>query len=221
MTSFTYGLPLESTTNSTSRQHLKQVRAPRLTLTFVTPTAPILAELTELAETTELLTIRYIPLRGFVDSSLFLSEALQPFRNIELHLLLPRPRMIFVGSGENRTIVEDPESPGQRFITGIISALELADEETRKRYTIVLLDEWDIPGRAYKATKTKLWPKEPLWDLEAETEDDEKQGRTPSADNERSVVASGSGKKQQHWERETNLRLLGGLFNLRLESKKK
>lgn len=220
MSSFTFGLPLESTTNPTSRQHLKQMRASRLSFTFVMPSPSILAELKDLAETTDHLTIRYVPLRGFVDARRFLCEDLQTFRKIELHLLLPKPRMIFVGTGENRTIVEDPESPGQRFITDLISALELAEADTRERYTVILVDGWDIPGRVHKATKTKLWPKEAFWDLEAETEE-EGDTKAEADKDESSVTFTKTKKKQDHWERETNLRLLGGLFNLRLESKKK
>lgn len=219
-TSFTYGLPLESTTNSTSRQQLKRLQVPRLSLTFVTPSTSILSELKGLADTTEHLTIRYVPLRGLVDARIFLCEALQAFRKIELNLLLPRPRMMMVGSGVDRTVVEDPESPGQRFVTDLLNALELADEDVQERYTVVRLDEWDIPGRAHKATRTKLWPKEALWDLDLETLDEDP-SNGPIEASESSIQPAKSKKKPEHWERETNLRLLGGLFNLRLESKKK
>lgn len=218
--SLTFGLPLESTTNSASRQHLKTLKTPSLSLTFGKPTTSLFSELRELADTTSHLTIRYVPQRGFVDSNMFLSDPLQAFPRIELYLLLPRPRMMMVGSGDNRTIAEDPESPAKRFVTELIDTLEISSEEMQERYTVWLMDGWDIPGRAHKATKTKLWPKEAFWDMEAEIADEEKPAQPEDKRGETIVPTKAKGK-QAYWERETNLRLLGGLFNLRLESKKR
>lgn len=230
MKAFTYGLPLESTTNTVSRDRLRSLAPARLSLTFVRPTIALFDELKSLvAESTRLFTIRYVPLRGFVEASVFLCPALAEFDNVEIHLLLPRPRMTFIGTGDSRRLVEDPESPGKRFVQALEDGLELAPAETQAKYTVWTVDEWDIPGRAHKAVKSKLWPKEALWDMDAEfnfdadTADDKVtssslETKTESA---KSYAKTEKGKgRPAHWERETNLRLLGGLFNLRLESKK-
>lgn len=217
-TSLAFGLPLESTTNPSSRQNLKALKPKRLSLTFVKPTVSLFTELASLiGDTVDLLTIRYLPIRGFVDGQMFLCDPLQSFRRIEIHVLMPHPRMIFVGAGDSRTLVEDPESPGKRFTTAMVEALEMASEEIQSRYTIWMVDEWDVPGRAHKAVKTKLWPKEALWDLDTQGTRDLEHDDPPTV---APVIKKGK-EKQTHWERETNLKLLGGLFSLRLESKKR
>lgn len=234
--SLTYGLPLESTTNASSRQGLKTLAPRHLSLTFDRPTVALFSELKDLlSDTLERLTIRYVPSRVFVNPrEVLLCEALRKFKRVELQLLLPRARMTLLGTGSERTLGEDPESPRRRFIDGMLAALEGASEETQEAYEVHVVANWDIPGRAHLAEMTRIWPVESeasvLFD-EAE-EDGQKAGAGAGAgaakeDEKKGFArvssgagASGSKDKSEHWERETNLRLLGGLFNLRLESKK-
>jgi hypothetical protein len=236
--SLTYGLPLESTTNASSRQGLKALAPRHLSLTFDRPTVALFTELKDLlADTLERLTIRYVPSRVLVNPrEVLLCEPLQKFKRVELQLLLPRPRMTLLGTGVERTLGEDPESPRRRFIDGVIAALEDASEETQEAYEVYVVANWDIPGRAHLAEPTRIWPVESavnvLFDeAEEAAEVNEKEAArvvgTAREDEKKGFArvgggASGSASKDrsEHWERETNLRLLGGLFNLRLESKK-
>lgn len=218
--SFTYGLPIESTTNSASRQQLKVVGAPSLSVSCVTPTIALFTELKELVgSTAQSLTIRYVGVRRLVEPDLFLSLPLQSFSKIRLILNLPRPRKTFVGTGSDRTLIDDPQSPGLLFLSTLMDRMELADEEVQDRYEIWSVENWDIPGQAHNADKTQVWPKKVLWDAEyeeeAEVETRAEVKRSPS-----STESTKTGRPA-HWDRQTNLRLLGGLINLRLESHKR
>lgn len=244
MKSLVYGLPLESTTNTASRQHLKTLNPRHLSITLDKPTVALLTELKDLlADTIERLTIRYLPTRYLVDAQMFLSEPLLLFKRVDLYLFLPRPRMILVGPANDRAFVEDPESPRKRFVSKLISELEKASEETQEGYKVWIAENWDVPGRAHKMNSTLIWPvpSTVLFDEEDGegeggnliTENGEKSekrkqsesgetksGWTRSSKEAGSSSSAAQGGQKKHWERETNLRLLGGLVNLRLESKK-
>jgi hypothetical protein len=207
--SLVYGFPLELTTNPTSRQQLRVLRPPHLTLSFSEPTFGLFAELRDLvAETTEVFSIRYTPLRRLIPHEMFLSQPLQAFRKVHIHLHLPRPRMIIV-DGE---AVQDVNSPSTLFIDRLVSALTLAPIDVQDRYAIWTLDGWDAPGQVENATRTQLWP------IDAGTEP--AQPDDLAADQAREPLEEGKGRQNDHWERETNLKLFGGLLNLSLESKK-
>lgn len=212
MKSLTYGFPLESTTNSASRQQLKALRPPKLNLTFDMPTVSLFQELKDaVSETTEVFGIRYLPTRRLVDHQMFLCEPLQSFKKIHLYLNLPRPRSIMIGPPNHRSMEEDPQSPLVLFVTSLISAMEAAEPEVQDRYTIWKVDGWDTPGQVKNATKTRIWPAQVLFSLDFDDD-----GAAPEQIEE--PVAERSETK--HWERETNFKLFGGLLNLSLESKK-
>jgi hypothetical protein len=217
---FNYGMPLESTTNPSSRQHLKTLRPRLLDLTFATPSVDLFTEMKDLvASTTEVLSIRFVAARGIPPASVFLCPPLQSFKRIELILNLPRPRRRIVGTGAESHLEDDPDTPGNRLVTQLVDAMEMEDDETQARYQIWKVDDWDVPGQAHNAPRTRLWPK---------ANEIENEKAPPLADSDKindSAVtvteASASNTRSQRWERETNLRLLGGLINLRLESKKR
>lgn len=217
---FNYGMPLESTTNPSSRQHLKTLRPRLLDLTFATPTVALFAELQGLvASTTEILSIRFVAARGIPNASVFLCPPLQSFKRIELLLNLPRPRRRIVGTGTESHLEDDPDTPGHRLVSQLVDAMEMADDETQARYRIWKVDDWDIPGQAHVASRTRLWPKSN--DLEDEKLLAHDNTEKTNVSSVTVAEASTTSSRSQRWERETNLRLLGGLINLRLESKKR
>jgi len=231
----TYGFPLDTTTNSASRQHLKTLRPPRLNLSFDHPTEDIFTELKDhVAETTTVLGIRYVPLRRLVDASTFLCEPLQSFNRIHLYLNLPRPRQVLIGPEGARTLGEDPSSPVTLFITSLVSALEAAGTDVQKRYTVWKVDGWESAGQVKNATKTRLWPVQVLFESLDNEEDPEGTAEAVAGSSEKSKragdeeeedeldrrQAEAKDQEKKHWEREMNFKLLGGLINLSLESKK-
>ncbi|KAI9639876.1 uncharacterized protein MKK02DRAFT_40205 [Dioszegia hungarica] len=237
--SLVYGLPLESSTNEASRQQLAVLRPRHLTLSFVRPTIPLFKELAGLVgSTTETLVIQYIPAGSgrLVTSNILLCEPLQDFRKIIIHLHLPSQRYEIPGPFGQRTFVpqKDPQVISE-FLASLISALEVEEEEVKERYEVWRVEGWDIPGAAHQATKRRLWPEI----VEVEDEKREMEEVVKEMAEASGSGASGGGfldkmmgkqaggsaappkeKERQHWDRETNLRLLGGLVNLRLESKK-
>ena len=218
-------MPLESTTNSSSRQQLKILQPRYLDLTFVTPTIELFTELKDLvSSTTECLSIRYVAVRGVPNASLFLCEPLQAFKRIDIYLNLPRPRRRIAGTGNDRHIVDEPDPAGERLVTNLVAAMEIADEDVQARYRIFKVDDWDVAGQVHSAPRTRLWP---LHDLEDESKAPSSQlAIMDTKDTLTTGEPTGAGPsvtktKSESWERQTNLRLLGGLINLRLESKKR
>lgn len=225
LTRFNYGMPLESTTNSSSRQQLKILQPRYLDLTFVTPTIELFTELKDLvSSTTQCLSIRYVAVRGVPNASLFLCEPLQAFKRINIYLNLPRPRRRIAGTGNDRHIVDEPDPAGERLVTNLVAAMEIADEDVQARYRIFKVDDWDVAGQVHSAPRTRLWP---LHDLEDESKAPSSQlAIMDTKDTLTTGEPTGAGPsvtktKSESWERQTNLRLLGGLINLRLESKKR
>jgi hypothetical protein len=215
-------MPLESTTNSSSRQQLKILRPRYLDLTFVTPSVGLFTELKDLvSSTTECLSIRYVAARAVPNASVFLCPPLQAFKRINIYLNLPRPRRRIAGEGNDRRIVDEDDPAGQRLVTQLIEAMELADDETQARYRIWKVENWDVAGQVHSAPRTRLWP---VHDEELRSDHNESYSAEAviiSKEVPSTAVAGPSVPKSERWERETNLRLLGGLINLRLESKKR
>ena len=199
--SLTYGLPLELTTNPSSRQHLRHLGPPRLDLTFMRPSVELFNELTGLVRgTTTHLGIRYVPTRNLVAHDVFLCESLEAFERIDIHLHLPRARLTPNG--------EDPMSTFVTLMNSLISALESSSEQVQRRYKVWKVEGWETAGQVASATRTRLWPAAVLFDLDATEPIEEIESepvRTTSDDN---------------WERETNYKLLGGMISLNLESKR-
>ena len=221
--SLAFGLPLELSTNPSSRQHLKVLKPPKLEITLSRPTSGIFTELRDLvAETTDQLGIRYIPLRTLVGPEVLLCPELQSFQRVNLYLHLPRPNLVMVGPPDAQTLGEDPASPITRFTTSLLAALEASNAETQKRYTVWKLEGWETAGQVANATRTRIWPTAVLFDHEFDYDSNaptpDKEAPPPPPEPEQKVVKRSNEAK--HWERETNLRLFGGLFNLSLESKR-
>lgn len=221
MRSLTYGLPLESTTNPASRQQLRSLHPPRLTISVSQPSTRLFTELKDLvAETTDRLTIRYIPLRSLTDHQVFLCEPLQEFKQIHLYLNLPRPRMIMTGPVGSQTIGEDPQSPVTVFIAALLAALEASSSEIQDRYTVWKVEGWDAAGQVDSATRTRIWPVASLFEFDFDEDENPDRGRKARAIEEEEPVVQVPSSSKEHWERETNLKLFGGLLSLSLESKK-
>jgi hypothetical protein len=220
--SFTLGLPLESATNPTVRQHLKTLAPPRFAMTTLRPSSTLFTELHGLiGETTEQLDIRYIPARTVADSSVFLCDALKSFRKVNIYLCFPRPRMVLIGP--NRELAEDPESPLTAFLASIVSAIESEPSEVQRKYSVWKVQGWETEGQVQNATKTRLWPKAVLFDHDFDFDDEEERGDTntePVVVADEPDVAPVRAVDDDNWERETNLKLFGGFLSLSLESKR-
>jgi hypothetical protein len=239
-----YGLPLESTTNEASRQQLAVLRPSKLTLSFVRPTVPLFKELEGLVgETTDVLEIRYIPAGSgrLALPSVLICDPLQAFKKVVIYLYLPRTRIEVPGPFGASAYIPGKDQPAvSEFLASLISALEVESQEVQERYEVWRVEGWQIPGAAQMATKERLWP-----EVLVEAEVTEVSGlaigdeaASAVAESAAAVIPAGpsgwskagskattSGKQpvtkeRDHWDRETNLRLLGGLVNLRLESKK-
>jgi hypothetical protein len=250
--SLTYGLPLDATTNSVSRQQLRTLSPPRLKLTFARPTLALFEELRELVvESTDVLAIRYVTTRLSIEPGLLLCEPLQAFKKVELHLHLPRPERTLHTPFGPRLIV-DPDSPTTTFIARLISAIEAMDEDVQERYTVYNVQGWELTNGMQE--KTVLWPppsvamnasgvtgatremEDELKRIQYGTETDTEHpaaGSSGSGENKEKAVVLGNGRSstvatseakrssdKSQWERQTNLKLLGGFIGLSLESKK-
>ncbi|KAK4688322.1 hypothetical protein P7C73_g1803, partial [Tremellales sp. Uapishka_1] len=231
----TYGLPLEITTNEASRQHLKELRPEYLNLTFVKPTISLFRELAEsVSKTTTTFGIRYVSTRSLVDPNMFFCAPLQDFEKIHLYVHLPPPRSIVIREGEERTIVDDPASPVVVFLAGLVELLQNASAEVQERYTVWNVKGWEMPGSADKAERIRIWPpvvEKALFDAEDEDEADrfgalslkgeeDEREEEEKRQQEAASSARAANASNAHWERQTDLRLFGGLIGLRLESKK-
>lgn len=187
--------------------------------------------------------IRYIPGGSgrLALPSTLLCEPLQSFKKVIIYLYLPRSKVEVPGPfGSSQYIPQKDQPVVSEFIASLVSALEVEDEDMRERYEVWRVEAWDIPGLAHLATKARLWPevteeeeaqaKSLIKAKERQTSITEKMGAMISG--EKSEAGSSKDgekaggpkqevvKERKNWDRETNLRLLGGLVNLRLESKK-
>lgn len=222
--SFTYGLPLETTTNETSRQHLGELQVPNLTVTFARPSASLFRELSDLtAAHTKHLSIRYIFTNPPVDPSVFICPGLENFEKIEILLHLPRPRRILAAEITGQTLINDPNSPGLLFSSALTTLLEATTDEIRSRYTVYEVKGWDVPGGADRIRRVRVWPQhDMLFEVDEsgpELVEKEPERTEPKG---KDVVRgeSSTGNQSKQWERQTDLKLFGGLIRLSLESKK-
>ena len=219
-----FGLPLELSTNAASRQHLKVLRPPKLTITLSRPNYALLTELRDsVAEITQELGIRYVPTRTLIEPEVLFCKDLQSFRHINLFLHLPRPPLAMVGPPGGQTLEDDPAHPITRFTASLLALLEGSSAEVQARYTVWKVEGWETAGQVESATRTKIWPTAILFDHEFEFDSN---APTPTEEKalpkqvEPAAVVKKNTTQGEHWERETNLRLFGGLFNLSLESKR-
>jgi len=162
------------------------------------------------------------------DCSVLLCEPLQSFKKINLYLNLPRAKRVLSGPEGNRILIDDPSSPVLVYVTRLISLLEVADLEVQKRYTVYNVSDWEIPGGNSKGKAKKIWPFEEITEEEGlmdEMDEMDELISGSSSGKTKKVVEKEKKKEErksdsQQWERQTDLRLFGGLIGLRLESKK-
>jgi hypothetical protein len=218
---FELGLPIEVCTNRVQRQHLAALEVASLRVTMLRPTVEMVDELAGLVKaTTDTIHLRYvtISLRPLIDPTVFFSPSLEEFPNVVLHL--PRfasslHRHPYAGQTDMQT------SFAQRIIDVITS-----DQVKQERYTVWIEDEvgaFDVTGRRKEEL---LWKAIPRMGEAATDESTKESTSTQGGDstwqgevNTSNVEEKGK-KKAESWERETNLRLFGGLVSLRMESKK-
>lgn len=232
------GLPLELSTNKASRQQLRTLATPRLTLTFTRPTLDLFRELKDLvAESTSVLGIRFVTNRITIEPDVLLCEPLQSFRKIELHLHLPRPHRALAVTPYGVPIMEDSDSPTLLFVDRLIKALDHAKDEVRERYTVYRVIGWENPS-GLKDT-TRLWPpldEESVLDqqlllegavgkegaLVLASSSMKTEGKAPASDTASNGAAGEPRRSNEKpsWERQTNLKVLGGFIGLSLESKR-
>lgn len=224
---FTLGLPLELATNEVSRQHLRLLRPRRLEITLVLQHNPrLMAELAELlSDKISTLSIRYLASeRGMdlPDPADLVSPTMDRFRAVDIHLPAltapsPAPHII------PHTRYQGQQDPYTSFSQHFVHLIT-ADGGKRKRYAVWV--EGEAPAMGPFAQGTIRPEDRVVWEREGDA--------AWSVSDERianSATSGGTGKGKarddgpddhgsDHWERETNLKLLGGLLSLRLESKK-
>lgn len=182
------------------------------------------------------LSIRYLapPDRASVDlpdPEALLSPTMDRFHHVDIHL----PTL--VGPSPIPRIISHRPYPGQQdprlsFSQHLVHLISL-DPERRRRYAVWLEGESPMGGLGPVVVKPEervIWERERdvAWPIGNEGRADELVGQAGSSDAKERVSADkGKGKARDdepaegdHWERETNLKLLGGLISLRLESKK-
>jgi len=224
--SLTYGLPIEMTTNEASRQQLRTLAVPSLYLSFARPTLSIFQEIETLVhECTHTLGIRYVTNRITIEPSLLLSEPLQSFEKVIITLQLPRPsRSLVTPLGIH--FEDDPASPTRGFLSRLKTALENADEDMQARYTVYNIEGWEATNNIKE--KTRIWPiMEAYVEPEVIVMEEGPTATEKGQETGRSTVSPQAGpsepkrnNQKSQWERQTNLKLLGGLIGLSLESKK-
>ncbi|GHJ89606.1 hypothetical protein NliqN6_6008 [Naganishia liquefaciens] len=230
----TLGLPLDLSTNTLSRQHLSLLRPKRLEIALLLqPHASLLAELAALLESTHThLSVRYLASERapvhLPDPSLLLDPSLDVFPTVDIHLPAitspGRPPML-----PNRPYDGQPD-PQISFSEHLVDLISL-DPARRKRYA-VYLEGGVAPMGAFgpgwmKPEERVIWEREVdlVWPGSAVGVNKDDTGEAVQ-DVGSSVKRQAEGRAdageagEEHWERETNLKLLGGLISLRLESKK-
>lgn len=227
------GLPLELITNATQRQHLAQLKPEKFSMTVLRPSNPLFSELaTALAGATDTLSVRYLNVsahRELSDPASFVCTALDAFKHVHLHLPA-RANSVFHHPYIGR--IDERVSFADRIID-----LILADKERQERYTVWIEDfrggfNLDLTRREeilyQPAEKDKV-----LFDVGFDMDEEEPVAGRSSVEQSRTTVTVANGPEtsvkkpvgkgkdaEKSWERETNLKLLGGLISLRLESKK-
>lgn len=240
----TLGLPLDLATNAVSRQHLRLLRPKRLEITLLLhPHRDLFTELADLLEgNTEELCIRFLAsdqTHELCNPREIVSDQLDRLGKVDIHL----PALT---SAMNRPY-QGQQDRHTSFADHVVNLIAL-DEERRKRYTIwverpVMPDGPMGPMGGLGAGWLK--PKERVvWERQVDVADaterrdvlfvdDEyggeemepgpsstKQAKQPATRHMDRETQAAGGSGPEHWERETHLKLLGGLFSLRLESKK-
>ncbi|KAJ9113004.1 hypothetical protein QFC22_006100 [Naganishia vaughanmartiniae] len=241
----TLGLPLDLSTNAVSRQHLRLLRPKRLEITLLLRQhVELFEELADLLEgNTDELCIRFLAsdqTHELCNPRDIVSSQMDRFGKVDIHL----PTL--TSSAMNRPY-QGQQDRHTSFADHVINLIAL-DEERRKRYT-VWVEQPDMPdgpmgpmgglGAGWLKPRERVVWERPVEhadgtgsrdvlfvDDEYEQEQNElgqsstKQGKQPATRAVHLETQAAGGAGAGHWERETHLKLLGGLVSLRLESKK-
>jgi hypothetical protein len=210
------GLPLEECTKEAQRQHLAELRLLSLGVTILKPKVSFLVELAELLRgITPTIELRYLCLstREMANPAVFLSEPLESFEHVVLHL----PRL---ASSFHRHPYIGQTDANTSFAQKILDVI-MSNEEMQDRYTVWIEDEdegFDVNGRRREVS---------LWQAPLRVQEDTSAAITETltalrmSDSKDMQSTDGQAQnKSDSWERETNLKLFGGLVSLRMESKK-
>jgi hypothetical protein len=218
-----FGLPLELTTNAAGRQHLRRIAPEKLSVTVLRPNMSLFEELRDgLSGTIETLSVRYLAVsivRDLMDPAILVNPVLDAFKHVHLHLpsrahpILSHP---YMGQTDR----------GMSMSDRVVQMIQM-DEGRRKRYTVWV----EHVNNGFNADMTKR--EEMVFQPEMSVEEilvaeEETRRRLESNEKEEEGGKKDKGKQADRerdmdktWERETNLKLLGGLISLRLESKKR
>ncbi|KAJ9094292.1 hypothetical protein QFC21_006118 [Naganishia friedmannii] len=242
----TLGLPLDLSTNAVSRQHLRLLRPKRLEITLLLrPHPELFTELADLLEgNTDELCIRFLAsdqTHELCNPREIVVAQLDRFNKVDFHL----PAL--TSSAMNRPY-QGQQDRHTSFADHVVNLIAL-DEERRKRYT-VWVEQPERPdgpmGPMGGLGAGWLKPQERVaWERQVDVaegagrrdvrfvdDQDEreqsksemssiKQGKQPANRNANTGSQAAGGSGTEHWERETHLKLLGGLLSLRLESIRK
>lgn len=234
------GIPLELCTTEAARQHLSRLRPRELGVSLRNLTEEMLVELealvggprvgleedaydshdrdTELADDarsrgTELVSIRYLPTRDrpFVDPSLFIHPSLTAFPHLTIYLpkmasypQLPYPGQA-IGTGPDRV------SFAQKVVDLIASDAVFGAEG---RVTV-----WVERGEGALGEALGGDGAERIWPVAIEGEGvEEVEGKMGALTVGEQGDEQGEKGVEKGWERQTDLRLFGGLIGVRMES---
>lgn len=234
------GLPLDTCTNATSRAHLGRLRLTQLGVTFNRPTEEVMHELwTLVGETCRTLSVRYTPpirsvghqiqLEPLVDPAGLVRSALRNFPHVVFYL----PRMLALAALPFENQPREGSRPTISFAQRLVD-LVAVDDELTDRVEIWLVggvagllrggvggfDPLDpsTPGGGSEEPNERLWPVSIDAAFEASLSEDDR--LRAAVGRRRSSAAELDQRNKETWTRQTDLRLLGGLFGVRMESRK-
>jgi len=235
------GLPLDTCTNATSRAHLGRLRLTQLGVTFNRPTEELMAELWSLVgETCRTLSVRYTPpirsvghqiqLEPLVDPAVLVRSALRKLPHVVFYL----PRMLSLAALPYENQPREGTRPTTTSFAQRLVDLVAVDDELRDKIEVWLVggvagllrggvggfDPLDpaTPGGGSEEPNERLWPVSVEAALEAGMSEDDR--LRAAAGRRRSSAAELDQRNKETWTRQTDLRLLGGLFGVRMESRK-
>lgn len=231
------GLPLDMCTNPTSRQHLRSLRLNQLGVSIARPGPEILAELWDLVgDTCGTLSIRYTPSINVVGHQIQLEPLVDPLsilysplRNFP-HLVFYLPRIVSLAAVP---YANQPMEGGHAVASFAQRLVDVVadDDELRDKVEIWLVGGVDgllsgFGGVSDSGGSSTSADNERLWPIPAPTNDvnqlptDDPEFNAALLQRRRSSAAEADQRSKSTWQRQTDLRLLGGLLGVRMESRK-
>lgn len=212
---FELGLPLDMCTNKAQRQHLKELRLESLAITVIRPDVALFRELADLlADSVGRLSIRYFHFlsatsRELCDPAVLVCEPLDRFKKVDLHLpWVASSQHVYVNRGQS----------SRPFADRVVQLITDTPDESRLfRYSARIQQSDERSYNSNGGSEQVLYEPpnaQPAVVIDAASSENEVAATSGSS------AAAPPAKKDEHWARETNLKLLGGLISLRLESKK-